>query len=55
VTGTGPWEDRGPTHQMSAVLSSRGIHHSVDDWGPEGGHDWPFWKRQMNDYLSRLY
>jgi esterase/lipase superfamily enzyme len=55
VTGTGPWEDRGPTHQMSAVLSGRGIRHSVDDWGPEGGHDWPFWKRQMNDYLSRLY
>jgi esterase/lipase superfamily enzyme len=55
VTGTGPWEDRGPTYQMSAVLSDRGIRHSVDDWGPEGGHDWPFWKRQMDDYLSRLY
>ena len=55
VTGTGPWEDRGPTYRMSEVLSSRGIHHAVDDWGPDGGHDWPFWKRQMDEYISRLY
>lgn len=55
VTGTGPWEDQGPTDQLSAVLRARGIGHSVDDWGPEGGHDWPFWTRQMDDYISRLY
>jgi esterase/lipase superfamily enzyme len=55
VTGTGPWEDRGPTYQLSRVLRARGIRHSVDDWGPEGGHEWPFWKRQMNEYVSRLF
>jgi len=55
VTGTGPWEDRGPTYRLSDVLWSRGIRHSVDDWGPEGGHEWPYWKRQMNEYISRLY
>jgi esterase/lipase superfamily enzyme len=55
VTGTGPWEDRGPTYRLSEVLSSRGIRHSVDDWGPDGGHEWPFWKRQMGEYVSRLY
>ena len=55
VTGTGPWEDRGPSYRLSEVLSARGIRHSVDDWGPEGGHEWPFWMRQMNDYVSRLY
>jgi len=55
VTGTGPWEDRGPTYRFSEVLSARGIRHAVDDWGPEGGHEWPFWKRQMNEYIARLY
>ena len=20
----------------------------------DGGHDWPYWKRQMNEYLARL-
>jgi esterase/lipase superfamily enzyme len=55
VTGTGPWEDPAPTYRMSEVLWSRGIRHRVDDWGPEGGHDWPYWKREMDEYLSRLY
>jgi esterase/lipase superfamily enzyme len=55
VTGTGPWEDSGSTYRLSEVLRARGINHSVDNWGPEGGHDWPFWKRQMNEYIARLY
>jgi len=55
VTGTGPWEDPAPTYRMSEILWSRGIRHSVDDWGPEGGHDWPYWKKEMDEYLSRLY
>ncbi len=55
VTGTGPWEDSRQTYRMSEVLRSRGIDHSVDDWGPEGGHDWPYWKRQMDVYIGRLF
>ena len=54
VTGHGPFEDAGPTYQLSEVLTRRGIRHSVDDWGPDGGHDWPYWKRQMDEYLGRL-
>ena len=23
--------------------------------GADGGHDWPYWKRQMDEYLWRLY
>jgi esterase/lipase superfamily enzyme len=55
VTGTGPWEDSRATYRFSGILHARGINHSVDDWGPEGGHDWPYWKRQMNEYIGRLY
>jgi esterase/lipase superfamily enzyme len=55
ATGTGPWEDAGPAYRLSEILRARGINHSVDNWGPEGGHDWPYWKRQMNEYLGRLY
>jgi hypothetical protein len=32
---------------MSEVLRNRGIAHHLDDWGPGGGHDWPFWHHQM--------
>ena len=53
VTGHGPWEDKGPTYRMADVLAGKGIPCSLDDWGPDGGHDWPFWKLQMREYLSR--
>jgi esterase/lipase superfamily enzyme len=55
VTGCGPWEDSKPTYQLSGVLWSRGIRHSVDDWGADGGHEWPFWRRQMAEYVTRLF
>jgi esterase/lipase superfamily enzyme len=52
-TGHGPYEDKGPTYRMSEVLRGKGIAHSLDDWGSMGGHDWPYWKHQMREYLSR--
>jgi len=55
ATGHGPYEDSGPTYRFAEVLCARGIPHVVDDWGPDGGHDWPYWKHQMNVYLSRLF
>jgi len=55
ATGTGPYEDSGPTYRMAEILRARGIPHHLDDWGPEGGHDWPYWKHQMNVYIERLF
>jgi esterase/lipase superfamily enzyme len=54
-TGTGPWENSGPSYRLSEVLSSKGIRHSLDNWGPQGGHDWPYWKHQMREYVARLF
>jgi esterase/lipase superfamily enzyme len=55
ITGHGPYEDSGPTYQLADVLKRHGVPHSVDDWGADGGHDWPFWKRQMDLYIGRLF
>jgi esterase/lipase superfamily enzyme len=55
ATGHGPWENSGPSYRLSEVLRSRGINHHLDDWGAEGGHDWPFWKHQVWEYVSRLF
>ncbi len=55
ATGNGPYEDSRPSYALSDALKARGIPHSVDDWGALGGHDWPYWKHQMNEYLSRLF
>jgi esterase/lipase superfamily enzyme len=54
-TGSGPWEKSGPSYRLSEILWSKGIRHSLDDWGAEGGHDWPYWKHQMREYISRLF
>jgi esterase/lipase superfamily enzyme len=55
ITGSGPFENSGPSHQLAGVLRARGIPCSVDDWGADGGHDWPYWKRQMDLYIGRLF
>jgi esterase/lipase superfamily enzyme len=51
ATGSGPWEQSGESYRLSHVLASRGITHHLDDWGPMGGHDWPYWKHQLRAYL----
>jgi esterase/lipase superfamily enzyme len=53
VTGTGPYEKSAYSYTMSGILARRGIPHSLDDWGPRGGHDWPYWKEQLREYVSR--
>jgi esterase/lipase superfamily enzyme len=55
ATECGPWENSGPTYQMSAVLASRGIAHHLDDWGPKGGHEWPYWHHQMWEYVGQHF
>jgi esterase/lipase superfamily enzyme len=54
-TGTGAWENSGPTYHFSGILTHKNIRHSLDNWGPMGGHDWPYWKHQMREYVSKLY
>jgi esterase/lipase superfamily enzyme len=54
-TGCGPWEHSGPSYRLSQVLASKNIRHSLDDWGPMGGHDWPYWKHQLREYIARLF
>ena len=55
ITGCGPFEQSGPTYQLADVLRARGIPHHVDDWGPKGGHDWPYWHHQMWTYVNSTF
>jgi esterase/lipase superfamily enzyme len=54
ITGTGPWEKPEHSYHLSHLLALKGVRHHLDDWGPEGGHDWPYWKHQMWTYLQRV-
>jgi esterase/lipase superfamily enzyme len=55
ATGTGPWEHSGSSYYLASILSRKGIPHHLDDWGPQGGHDWPYWKHQMWEYVNQLF
>lgn len=55
ATGTGPWEDSSSSYRLSEILSRRNIPHHLDDWGPQGGHDWPFWKHEMREYIGQSF
>jgi esterase/lipase superfamily enzyme len=52
VTGSGPWENSTYSREFSNVLARKGIRHFLDDWGPHGGHDWPYWQQMMREYLK---
>jgi esterase/lipase superfamily enzyme len=53
VTGSGPHEESRHSYAFSGALARRGIRHQLDDWGPRGGHDWPYWKEMLREYLRR--
>jgi len=55
ATGCGPWENSGPSYRLAEILAAKKIPHHLDDWGPQGGHDWPYWKHQMREYITRLF
>ncbi len=54
ATGTGPWEHPSHTYDLSRALGFKGIAHRLDDWGPLGGHDWPYWRHMMREYVATL-
>jgi esterase/lipase superfamily enzyme len=55
ATGHGPWENSGPTRRLASILSNKGIPNHLDDWQEKGGHDWPFWKQEIREYIQRLF
>ena len=54
ILGTGH-EDicRADNHRMAHILGSKGIPHWCDD-RPGTGHDWPWWRVMMYEYLDLI-
>jgi esterase/lipase superfamily enzyme len=55
--GQGDWEDEAvaDTRAVGDLLLDKGVSAWVDLWGTDVNHDWPWWYRQMNYFLGRLY
>lgn len=55
--GQGAWEDEAieDTRALEQLLQDNAIPAWIDYWGHDVNHDWPWWYRQMNYFLERLY
>lgn len=55
--GQGAWEDEAleDTRELDALFKEKSIPARVNYWGHVVNHDWPWWYRQMNYFLDRLY
>ena len=54
--GQGAWEDDciRDTRALQAILEAKGIPAWVDFWGHDVNHDWPWWRKMMPYFLSRI-
>ena len=56
-SGQGAWEEEAlaDTRHLDTLCRNKGIPAWFDYWGHDVNHDWPWWYRQMNYFLGRLY
>jgi esterase/lipase superfamily enzyme len=55
LTGSGAYESPEASQRFSEVLSSKGIPHELDIWGPDMRHDWPTWRAMLPHYLETRF
>ena len=55
VTGQGKWEDPERSRQLSRLLNSKGIPHTLDLWGYDVDHDWPWWRKMLDYYIDKIF
>lgn len=53
IVGQGPWERVSWTTSFHDFLKSLGVPHTLDLWGHDVAHDWPWWFKQMNLYIGK--
>jgi len=54
LTGQGAWEAPQRSRELSDILRAKGIPHTLDIWGHDVDHDWPWWRKMLPYWLERL-
>ena len=54
MTGQGSYEDPDRSKQLSGILKSKGIPHTLDLWGGDVDHDWPWWRKMLPHVLGKM-
>jgi len=54
LSGQGSYEDPKRSQSLSDILTSKGIPHTLDLWGPDVDHDWPWWRKMLPHVLGKI-
>jgi len=54
LSGQGAYEDPGRSRQLSDILNAKGIPNTLDLWGPDVNHDWPWWRKMLPHVLGMI-
>jgi esterase/lipase superfamily enzyme len=54
LSGQGAYEAPERSRQLSGILHAKGIPHTLDLWGHDVDHDWPWWRKMLPHYLGKL-
>jgi len=54
MSGQGAYEAPERSRHLSDILNSKGIPHTLDLWGQDVNHDWPWWRRMLPYALDKL-
>jgi esterase/lipase superfamily enzyme len=54
MSGQGAYEAPERSRALSDILNSKGIPHTLDLWGQDVNHDWPWWRKMLPYALGRL-
>jgi esterase/lipase superfamily enzyme len=52
VAGQGAYERPDYSRRFSQALWDKGISHTLDLWGHDVNHDWPWWRKMLPLYLN---
>jgi esterase/lipase superfamily enzyme len=55
LSGQGAYEAPERSRQLSELLHAKGIPHTLDLWGHDVNHDWPWWRKMLPFYLDKLF
>jgi esterase/lipase superfamily enzyme len=55
LSGQGAYEAPERSRQLSNLLNAKGIPHTLDLWGHDVNHDWPWWRKMLPFYLDKLF
>jgi esterase/lipase superfamily enzyme len=54
VTGQGAYEAPDASRALAGILGEKGIPHTLDIWGTDVSHDWPWWRKMLPYYIEKL-